>query len=44
MFFVIFLKVFPVIAVAEVKELAIHEKEHKGKDFWEHAHGYGEVH
>jgi molybdopterin-containing oxidoreductase family membrane subunit len=28
MFFLIFLKLFPVIAIAEVKELAIHEKAH----------------
>ena len=28
MFFLIFLKLFPVIAIAEVKELAIHEKGH----------------
>jgi len=28
MFFVIFIKLFPVIAVAEMKELAIHRKEH----------------
>jgi molybdopterin-containing oxidoreductase family membrane subunit len=34
MFFLIFLKLFPVIAVAEVKELAIHEK----------AHGHGGAH
>jgi molybdopterin-containing oxidoreductase family membrane subunit len=27
-FFLIFLKLFPVIAIAEVKELAIHEKAH----------------
>jgi molybdopterin-containing oxidoreductase family membrane subunit len=30
MLFLIFLKVFPVIAIAEVKELAIHEKAHAG--------------
>jgi hypothetical protein len=34
MFFLIFLKLFPVIAIAEVKELAIHEK----------AHGHGGSH
>jgi molybdopterin-containing oxidoreductase family membrane subunit len=28
MFFIIFLKLFPVVAIAEVKELAIHEKGH----------------
>ena len=28
--FLIFLKLFPVIAIAEVKELAIHEKAHSG--------------
>ena len=27
-FFLIFIKLFPVIAIAEVKELAIHEKAH----------------
>lgn len=43
MFFLIFLKLFPVVAIAEVKEIVIHEKEHKG-EFWEHAHGYGETH
>jgi molybdopterin-containing oxidoreductase family membrane subunit len=30
MLFLIFLKIFPVIAIAEVKELAIHEKAHGG--------------
>jgi molybdopterin-containing oxidoreductase family membrane subunit len=30
MFFLIFLKIFPVVAIAEVKELAIHEKAHGG--------------
>jgi molybdopterin-containing oxidoreductase family membrane subunit len=45
MFFLIFLKLFPVIAIAEVKEIAIHEKEHAGEDPpWEHAHTYGEIH
>ena len=34
MLFLIFLKLFPVIAIAEVKELVIHEK----------AHGNGEAH
>ncbi len=34
MFFLIFLKLFPVIAIAEIKELAIHEK----------AHGHGGSH
>jgi Ni/Fe-hydrogenase subunit HybB-like protein len=29
MFFLIFLKLFPVIAIAEMKELAIHEKAHR---------------
>jgi molybdopterin-containing oxidoreductase family membrane subunit len=28
MFFIIFLKIFPVVAIAEMKELAIHEKGH----------------
>jgi molybdopterin-containing oxidoreductase family membrane subunit len=43
MFFLIFLKLFPIIAIAEVKEIAIHEKEHPAGD-WEHAHTYGEIH
>jgi molybdopterin-containing oxidoreductase family membrane subunit len=43
MFFLIFLKIFPVIAIAEVKELTIHEKEHPGEE-WEHVHTYGEAH
>jgi len=30
MFFLIFIKLFPVVAIAEVKELAIHEKAHAG--------------
>ena len=30
MFFLLFLKVFPVIAIAEMKELSIHEKAHGG--------------
>jgi molybdopterin-containing oxidoreductase family membrane subunit len=30
MFFLLFLKAFPVIAIAEMKELAIHEKAHGG--------------
>ena len=30
MFFLLFLKIFPVIAITEVKELAIHEKAHGG--------------
>jgi molybdopterin-containing oxidoreductase family membrane subunit len=30
MFFLIFIKIFPVVAIAEVKELAIHEKAHGG--------------
>jgi hypothetical protein len=30
MFFLIFIKLFPVIAIAEVKELAIHDKAHGG--------------
>jgi len=42
MFFLIFIKLFPVVAIAEVKELVIHEKEHLG-EFWEHAHGFGET-
>ena len=44
MFFLIFLKLFPVVAIAEVKEITIHEKEHEGKEHWEHAHGHEEVH
>jgi molybdopterin-containing oxidoreductase family membrane subunit len=46
MFFLIFLKIFPVVAIAEMKEIAIHEKEHKGQkgDVWNHAHTYGEIH
>jgi hypothetical protein len=44
MLFLLFLKVFPVIAIAEVKEIAIHEKEHEGKEAWSHAHTYGELH
>ena len=28
MFFLLFIKFFPIIAIAEVKELAIHEKTH----------------
>jgi molybdopterin-containing oxidoreductase family membrane subunit len=45
MLFLIFLKIFPVVAIAEVKELTIHEKEHAGRDDeWEHAHTYGEIH
>jgi molybdopterin-containing oxidoreductase family membrane subunit len=43
MFFLIFLKLFPVVAIAEVKEIMIHEKEHPEGD-WEHAHTYGEIH
>ena len=27
-FFLIFLKLFPIVAIAEVKELAIHQKAH----------------
>jgi Ni/Fe-hydrogenase subunit HybB-like protein len=30
MFFLIFLRIFPVVAISEVKELAIHEKAHGG--------------
>jgi molybdopterin-containing oxidoreductase family membrane subunit len=41
--FLVFLKLFPVVAIAEVKEITIHEKEHKGEE-WEHAHTYGEIH
>jgi molybdopterin-containing oxidoreductase family membrane subunit len=41
--FLIFLKLFPVVAIAEVKEIAIHEKEHPG-EVWEHAHTWGEIH
>ncbi len=43
MFFLMFLKLFPIIAIAEVKEIAIHKKEHPAGD-WEHAHTYGEIH
>jgi molybdopterin-containing oxidoreductase family membrane subunit len=42
-FFLLFLKVFPVVAIAEVKEIEIHLKEHPGED-WDHAHTYGEIH
>ncbi len=42
-FFLIFLKLFPIVAIAEVKELEIHAKEHPEGD-WEHAHTYGEIH
>jgi molybdopterin-containing oxidoreductase family membrane subunit len=42
-FFLVFLKFFPVVAIFEVKELAIHEKEHPG-EFWEHVHTYEEMH
>jgi molybdopterin-containing oxidoreductase family membrane subunit len=42
--FLLFLKLFPVIAIAEVKEIAIHEKEHAGGEAWNHAHTYGELH
>jgi len=41
--FLLFLKLFPVIAIAEVKELEIHEREHPKGD-WEHLHTYGETH
>jgi molybdopterin-containing oxidoreductase family membrane subunit len=30
MFFLIFLKLFPVVAIAEMKEIAIHERMHQG--------------
>jgi molybdopterin-containing oxidoreductase family membrane subunit len=30
MLFLIFIKIFPVVAIAEVKEIAIHEKMHGG--------------
>ncbi len=47
MFFLIFIKLFPVVAIAEVKELVIHEKEHSGPnhagEFWEHSHGRRET-
>ena len=32
MLFLIFLKIFPVIAIAEIKELEIHHKEHDSPD------------
>jgi molybdopterin-containing oxidoreductase family membrane subunit len=46
MFFLIFLKLFPVVAIAEMKEIAIHEKEHEPRrgDVWNHAHTFGEIH
>ncbi len=31
MFFLMFLKLFPIIAIAEIKELLIHDKAHGGK-------------
>jgi hypothetical protein len=31
MFFLIFLKLFPIVAIAEMKELAIHERAHTEK-------------
>ena len=40
MFFVIFIKLFPVVAIAEVKELVIHEKAHHGGG----AVAHGETH
>ena len=30
MLFLVFLKLFPVVAIAEVKEIAIHERMHRG--------------
>ena len=30
MWFLLFLKAFPVIAISEIKELIIHEKDHAG--------------
>jgi molybdopterin-containing oxidoreductase family membrane subunit len=46
MFFLIFLKLFPVVAIAEMKEIVIHEKEHEPRrgDVWNHAHTFGEIH
>jgi Ni/Fe-hydrogenase subunit HybB-like protein len=38
LFFLIFLKLFPIVAIAEMKEIAIHEKAHAG------AHASGEGH
>jgi molybdopterin-containing oxidoreductase family membrane subunit len=43
LFFLIFLKLFPVIAIAEVKELAIRGKQQPGEDR-ERAHSHGEIH
>jgi molybdopterin-containing oxidoreductase family membrane subunit len=40
--FLIFLKLFPVVAIAEVKELAIHEKEHP-EEAQEQARTGGEI-
>ncbi len=43
MFFLIFLKLFPTIAIAEVKELEIHEREHPKGD-WLQGQPSGEMH
>jgi molybdopterin-containing oxidoreductase family membrane subunit len=43
MFFIIFLKIFPVIAISEIKELAIHEKSHDPSVHGAWAEAYGEV-
>jgi len=32
MLFIIFLKVFPVIAISEIKEMAIHERAHAAEE------------
>jgi Ni/Fe-hydrogenase subunit HybB-like protein len=44
MFFVIFIKLFPVVAISELKEIDIHEKEHARNGGWSHGHTYGEMH
>jgi len=43
MFFLLFLKVFPVIAITELKELAIHDKNHDESVHGGWAEAYGEV-
>ena len=43
MFFLLFLKVFPVIAITELKELAIHDKNHDESVHGGSAEAYGEV-
>jgi molybdopterin-containing oxidoreductase family membrane subunit len=43
LFFLIFLKLFPVVAIAEVKELAIRGRQHPGED-GERSQSCGETH